>query len=457
MRFLVECTFVYDFPEMNSGIQRVVRNVIREIEKRDNGPECIPVIFKDGKIYRVHQLAPKQANRPFEIKQWLEKKRQQYWMLYWRTEKKLAALSFWPLLRGLSFVIARIVALPLPIAISLFRFVHPPAARATLLEYNSDDTLLLLDSSWQSDFFSVAEKMKRDGVKIISVIYDLIPVTHPQFCEAGLVNVFLKWIIWIAQTADGFMAISKTISDQTRAQVVAQIGEDAANARWHDYFYLGSELDLTKSSSQIRSKVIDGFRGNAPIYLMVSTIEPRKNHHYLIDAFELLWNRGIDVKLCFVGKVGWKCTDLMKRTQSHTELNKRFFVFNDLSDTELEYCYKNAKALTLPSFVEGFGLPIVEAMQRGLPVMASDIPIFREVGSDFIAYFDLENSSSLAELVTTFEATKKFPAPRDISEWRWINWSEAAEMLISKVLAHVEPQRTENDLSESSVTRANYS
>ena len=62
----------------------------------------------------------------------------------------------------------------------------------------------------------------------------------------------------------------------------------------------------------------------------------------------------------------------------------------DLSDTSLEHAYSHASALVFPSYVEGFGLPLVEAMQRGLQAMGSDIPVFREIGGEFMAYFDLE-------------------------------------------------------------------
>ena len=87
--------------------------------------------------------------------------------------------------------------------------------------------------------------------------------------------------------------------------------------------------------------------------------------------------------------------------------------------------------MVFPSHAEGFGLPLVEAMQRGLPVMASDIPVFREVGGDFMAYFDLADPQSLVRLIQAFEASGQFPAARPVVEWQWVDWRGAAGQLIA--------------------------
>ena len=169
---------------------------------------------------------------------------------------------------------------------------------------------------------------------------------------------------------------------------------------------------------------------------MVSTIEPRKNHVYLVDAFEKIWADGGQVALCIVGKVGWKCADLVHRITQHPELGKRLFMFNDLSDTELERCYQQSKALVFPSFVEGFGLPLVEAMQRGLPAFASDIAVFREVGGEFLAYFDIGDPASLAHSVLAFESSGQFPAQKPVSDWAWPGWKESAQELVRVISSH---------------------
>ena len=170
---------------------------------------------------------------------------------------------------------------------------------------------------------------------------------------------------------------------------------------------------------------------------MVGTIEPRKNHGHLLDAFDILWQNGVNVSLCFVGKVGWKCQALMKRVEMHRELKRHLFMLEDLSDTELEYCYRKSRSLVFPASVEGFGLPLVEAMQRGLPVMASDIAVFREVGGDYVAYFALDRPETLMELILHYETSGRFPATKKLVDWSWLNWEDSARQLFSKIVSHI--------------------
>jgi alpha-1,2-rhamnosyltransferase len=203
--------------------------------------------------------------------------------------------------------------------------------------------------------------------------------------------------------------------------------------RWFDYFHLGSELDLSDADAAVDRGLLQLFETPEPVFLMVSTIEPRKNHAYLLDAFDRAWADGSRARLCIVGKIGWKCEALIDRIRQHRELNRRLFMFNSLSDKSLEHAYEHATALVFPSHVEGFGLPLVEAMQRGLPAMGSDIPVFREIGGDYMAYFDLADPQSLTDLVIGMDRNPTFPAPLSLEHWRWLTWREASAQLVERI------------------------
>jgi glycosyltransferase involved in cell wall biosynthesis len=269
----------------------------------------------------------------------------------------------------------------------------------------------------------------------------VIPLSHPQFCTDRLVAVFQHWLQWAGQISDGFMAISETTRNQVQAYVLRGSAENKPRRQWFDYFHLGSELDLAQKNGMVRQQVKRLFQNGCPVYLMIGTIEPRKNHAYLLYAFDLLWQKDWGVNLCFVGKVGWKCKALIKRVETHSEYNRHLFMFNDLSDTELEYCYLKSRSLVFPAYVEGFGLPLVEAMQRGLPAMASDIPVFREIGGDFIAYFDPEKPETLAALIRHYEASGEFPASRKVEDWSWLSWEDSSKQFLTKIASHVTKSR----------------
>ncbi|CAI8841858.1 alpha-1, 2-mannosyltransferase/rhamnosyltransferase [Pseudomonas sp. IT-347P] len=437
-RLLVECTYVFEHPSANSGIQRVVRNVIQQLPAADEALECIPVVMIDGGLYEVKSLAPLKSPKldliglRVKLEQWANA----FWLRHRAVERR------WPFnqshfTRRVLYVGCRLTAfaclsLPMRLLERVLKGKHIPE-RCVPLAHRAGDQLVLLDSSWHANFFPLAEQLKREGVGIISVIYDLIPLTHPQFCDAGLVKVFNDWFDWIARTADGYVAISTTIRDQVRQEMLRRIGTQQVAQRWFDYFHLGSELDLSEADDKVDRGLLAMFQTTDPVFLMVSTIEPRKNHAYLLDAFELAWATGSKARLCIVGKIGWKCDALIERIRQHPELDRRLFMFNALADKSLEHAYSHATALVFPSHVEGFGLPLVEAMQRQLPAMASDIPVFREIGGDYMAYFDLANPQSLTDLVTGMERTGEFPAALGLEQWRWLSWREASAQLVERI------------------------
>jgi alpha-1,2-rhamnosyltransferase len=437
-RLLVECTYVFEHPSANSGIQRVVRNVIQQLPAANETVECIPVVMINGGLYEVKSLAPLKSTKldlmglRVKLEQWANA----FWLRHRAVERR------WPFNRShftrrVLYVGCRLTAfaclsLPMRLLERVLKGQHIPE-RCVPLAHRAGDQLVLLDSSWHANFFPLAEQLKREGVGIISVIYDLIPLTHPQFCDAGLVKVFNDWFDWIARTADGYVAISTTIRDQVREEMLSRIGTQQVGQRWFDYFYLGSELDLSEADAKVDRGLLDMFQTNDPVFLMVSTIEPRKNHAYLLEAFELAWATGSKARLCIVGKIGWKCDALIERIRQHPELNRRLFMYNSLSDKSLEHAYSHATALVFPSHVEGFGLPLVEAMQRKLPAMASDIPVFREIGGDYMAYFDLANPQSLSDLVTGMDRTGEFPAALGLEQWRWLSWREASAQLVERI------------------------
>ena len=438
-RLLVECTHVFKHPKVNSGIQRVVRNVIKQLPPSAEGVECVPVVLLKGQLYRVKRLAPLDSplfNAIVTFGERLERLAHRFWQLHQRLDTGCRT----KLVRRLLYVGYRLTSfgafgIPLRLVEQVNRYQLPQ--RCEPLQHQTGDHLVLLDSSWHSDFFLHAERLKQEGLGIVAVIYDLIPLSHPQFYDTRLVEVYREWFDWIARNADGFMAISATVRDQLRAELQRRLGSAQVGKRWFDYFHLGSELDLQSVEAAVEPRLQKLFAIKEPVFLMVSTIEPRKNHDYLLDAFDHAWANGSNARLCIAGRIGWKCDALLARIRHHPELNRRLFMFNDLSDTSLEHAYAHASALVFPSFVEGFGLPLVEAMQRGLPAMGSDIPVFREIGGEFMAYFDLQSPQSLADLVLSFERSGGFPAARDVSDWQWIGWREASAQLAERTARQV--------------------
>lgn len=454
----IDCTYLYHHNELNTGIQRVVRRVIEnfiELTAANTELRIIPVTIGNGEFttISVADLYPKKAsvveaqdvsiaNKPAPRGRVIN-----YAKGVYRAARELAcALLPLPKVRqfffshpenfGLNYLVYHGVITPAKKVERLLKNDPEPVqntlAKDDFEQVKEGDILLLLDSTWYSNIWPSVEKVKAKNAKVIAVIYDLIPITHAQFCDAFLAEVFKNWFFDSLNFVDGYVAISKTVQHDLHDFMRKEFGE-AVNEKAFDHFLLGGDFNYdTQNSEGVREQLKEQFvTGNN--YLIVSTVEPRKNHQYLLDAFDLLWEKDTDINLCIVGRIGWKVEELMDRINQHPKLNVNLFLWSDLNDTELLYCYSAAKMLLFPSVVEGFGLPIVESLSNKLPVLASDTPIHREVGGEAIGYFDLQKPESLSEQLVTIEQQG---IPQELvvqADYQWLDWRDSSKMLLDKI------------------------
>jgi glycosyltransferase involved in cell wall biosynthesis len=260
------------------------------------------------------------------------------------------------------------------------------------------------------------------------VLYDLIPFTHPDTVQEHTRTAHTTWWKQAPLHLDSVMCISQTVRNeflrwQDQQKLAHQLTPDQVG-----YFYLGSELNTHSDDAQLLNILIK----NKPYFLVVGSIEPRKNHELILDAFELLWKEGQTPSLVIVGGHGWKSEAFFHRLENHPLYKKLLFILTRTSDTELRILYSNTASLVIASVAEGFGLPIVEAFQHGAKVICSDIPVFREIAVDRAMFFDLSSSRDLAKRID--ENLRLIPpssAIHNTSATDWITWRESAEQLIT--------------------------
>ncbi len=395
---------------LNTGIQRVVRNIAaRMIELAPrHGVEVVLVAVTDAGLVPVSLDRPPAAAAPASsaLRWWRD-----YLLGIVRASRQLVAalvpsprVRSWLLASRHEPGISRWLVGLLQRAGLVRGLPVAPGAPAGLAIDPARDQLLLLDSSWMDNIWPSVKRLREQGLEVGAVSYDLIPLSHPQFCDEGLVGAFAHWMDQGLGLVDRYYCISRATRDELRHYITTQRGADRVPPM--DVFQMGATV--VTGSGDAAAPVRDGLAQclgeGEHVYLSVSTLEPRKNHGLLLDAFDRLWAQGLPVRLLLVGKVGWKVDALMRRIHTHPMLGKRLFFFSDLSDDELVQAYRGAHCLLFPSFVEGYGLPIIEALHNGLPVMASDTPVHREVGGDRIGYFPVDAPEALAALVTRLEA-----------------------------------------------------
>jgi len=152
--------------------------------------------------------------------------------------------------------------------------------------------------------------------------------------------------------------------------------------------------------------------------------------NYIYHTFETLWRRGQKIKLIFGGPFSPK-DRFIEELKCSIFYQKSLFVFSNLSDAELDFLYSNASALVFASKAEGFGLPIVEAMTRGLPIICSDIPIFRELADGYAQFVDIADDNGLVEAIETFLDKTPFDQRLSRSPRPWRSWDDYADELLA--------------------------
>lgn len=437
MRILFETGHVIKDPSHNVGIPRVIRNVAVNLDQCESKDvEIIPVMSWNHVIYDVSEIVSNERCVAFVSKTYfsLEKLCKRISQSYEDVRSSIAfgngGLSLKVLLK-LSLLAKRIAYQ----CLKLFRHLRMRniVKELPVIDIAPNDVVVWAGTWRNPKGKAFLEAAKAKGARIVIVVYDFFQINRPEIMPGNSEKVDVLPMMLLA---DGFLSISSSVNEEMKQILQEQRDSFADKQIWTDSFYLGADLDLVDSDQQPRDSIKNFFETKKPVYIMVSTISPHKNHEYAIDAFEHLWSEGKEIRLLLIGKIGWKCDAIVHRIKNHPQWKEHLFMVNDAPDTELAYCYKNAKSLVFPSLCEGFGLPLIEAMQYGLPVMASDIPVFREIGGDYVAYFDICNTAQLSDLIVEFESKDVFPARKSIDKWQWLSWEESTRGLVDKISWH---------------------
>lgn len=304
---------------------------------------------------------------------------------------------------------------------------HPSLPHS--ITFGEGDKFVLLDASWGmlAEYAPIVQALSDAGGQLITVIHDLIPLIHPLGVAPQMTEEFREWFERFALKSDRVICVSKSgamdfIAYVTRSNL-------PTNPYLHiGWWRLGADFD-DEDDAPISAAAKAVTANERPYFLSVGTIEPRKGYPIALDAFERLWLRGVDVGYVIVGRAGWQSEALEHRIKRHWEYGRRLLWLDKASDADLRHCYTHARALVYPSMIEGFGLPLVEAGYYGLPIIASDLPVFHEIGGDHVRYFNLLDSVDLADKIE-----KLHQQPAENERWPAYSWDDSAQNLESLIL-----------------------
>lgn len=360
--------------DLKSGVQRVVRSILLEMLKNPPDSYSVQPIYYDGKQYRYAQ----------------------------------------------NFV-------------STLSDKSAKAGEDEIVDFREGDLYLALDITAHliHRTYDLLAYLQRMGVKVYFIIYDILFAHHPEWWVDSVSSNLNEWLEGITKVSTGLICISEAVANEV-GEWMEQNPPQRPSLPKVMHFHLGADIENSAPSKGLpesAASTLDQLRSR-PSFLMVGTIEPRKGHRQTLQALEKLWKENADINLVIVGKAGWLVDDLIKNLRHHPEKNKHLFWLEGISDEYLEKVYDASTCLIAASEGEGFGLPLIEAAQHKLPIIARDIPVFREVAGEYAYYFDNERDPGTIALSIknwlSLLSDEKYPKSEMMP---WLTWEQSARQL----------------------------
>ncbi len=420
-----------------AGIQRVVLQLLDQL-RRDERLDVRPVVWlESARSFRsltadeqvsldplasVRPPAPDPGARPggltrlvTVVRPWLGRVRRAVRTL-------LVATRVEPLLRR---------AYNAAMRVSLDRHLVP-----LVVDLPSGSVLLEMDTVWNNlwvDRTELYEQLRAGGVRVAALVHDLLPQEHPEWFEPRLVDVSDRTIRAQVSAADLLLVTSHDGAERVVSWASAE-GIDAVDPT---VVTLGADgapgaagpapADRAGSPGGLPAE-LDGVR----YALSVGTIEPRKNHATLLDAFEVIWVDDPGANLVLVGNPGWRSEDVISRIVEHPDAGGRLHWYRGVDDTQLGALYRSARVVAVTSLAEGYGLPVVEALLHSTPVVVSDGGALVEAGAGLADHVGAEDVAAWARVLGGLLAEDDEAAAlrrRKIAEYRPPVWADTGRQV----------------------------
>ncbi len=389
LRIYVDVTETFE-SQLNTGIQRVVRKIYGEIKKLERGKRDLKitaVVSRRGTRQKAYALEDSWTNYHDDLV----------------VNARLA-----PTYKMLSLIWRRLEAGPMKrllqhprvllIASQYIEFITRVKTKSDWAEkevkFKKNDILFLPDAFWGNESgLDFAMEAKKAGCKIVLLIHDVFPLSHPELVDALNILRFKKLIFQAVDLADfiyypSFVTrdeISKHVGDalQRVQHKKLNFGHDGINT---EFFQGTSNSDAEKIPKSM---------------FMLGTVEPRKNYELVFNWY--IKNARSTRKFTIVGKPGWLTEALQARMRKEQLRNSLFTWHEDANDELMHSEMVRHEIGIMASHAEGFGLPVVEMSLSGLKLVLSDIPIFREVAGDSAVYFDTKSEESFGKALESLE------------------------------------------------------
>ena len=295
-----------------------------------------------------------------------------------------------------------------------------------LPEFEPGSVFLDLEASWHNPLprSSLLPALKRSGIRLVTFHYDIVPILFPEKTHRDTIGIFKSHLHAHLMNSDLFICISKQV--ERDLQIYASQCTDCSKPNTVT-IALGSDT-FDSDATTCEWPLPPGLKR---FLLCVGTIEPRKNHQALLDAFDNISSDYVDLGLVIVGRAGWQAETITERIKSHSLYKTRLFWLSNVDNGTLVQLYKQAFVNVVASAYEGFGLPVTEALRHGCVTLSSNAGALPEAGRQLVEYFDPNDRSGLVFLLRKYLSC---PAKHErrlqaVQASRMTSWDQTAEQL----------------------------
>lgn len=258
------------------------------------------------------------------------------------------------------------------------RGIRSVVAAGYALHWRRRRGALLLNTGHSGlDAASYADAVRRLSLRPLYFLHDLIPLTHPEYCRPGEATKHRQRLLTMLHTGAGLIVNSQATATDLR--------------RWAATESVQIPPLVVAPIGTVTLPVVAGAAPlDVPYFVVLGTVEARKNHLLLLHVWRRMAERGLAElpKLVIIGQRGWECEQVIDLLERCEALRGHVIEVGDCDDAQLANWLRHARALLFPSFTEGYGMPLPEALSVGLPVIASDLAVFREIAGDIPDYLD---------------------------------------------------------------------
>lgn len=302
------------------------------------------------------------------------------------------------------------------------------------------DHVLFVDATWHvTRFEEIIGDMYEQGARITTVVHDVIPLQFPACVHPGLTRAFEPWLRAVARYSERIICVSRAEAANIRRTFIS-LGLPVPKGEF-EHFDLSASRPLNGAQNILRTQrsqrqIAQIVSLAAPCFLMVGTLEPRKNHDFALESFFAFRRKYSVGSLLVIGAPGWNTDATQDILRGSKRASNNLLWLQNADDSVLDRAYDHASAVLQVSLCEGFGLPVVESMIRGRPLICSEIAVFREIAGNYpLAYVeasDIDAMVSAMLLASNQNGTSVMldaPARRRLSS----GWSVSANQ-VSKLL-----------------------